>query len=529
MGGVDTEVNEEAWLELRPGWGRQFLEHSGTGEMRTLFDPHTLHFHGGNGVLTPSGGTGVWAASFLEESSLHEQVQPDGTTKLAVVPQDPEKPERLRSDIYNVENRVRLMKLPGLDTTLEVCVSDLARTGSTCVRWCVPRLLHELLGPSFAGDWFCRHDNMFRKALDDNGILRTECRDSRKSYIDSCRCKRVPVDATLVHDLEREYTFSTRALVVSVLHVASEGKIKIPDGVNVKDNVRRVINALARQFLPQDTVGSFRHEGVVLQARFSGDIVTVLLDGLSTQQRVALASLAPGLAAPMGEWLLALFRALRRGSRLSPSKKGFYRALFQWMLQCLHSHAESTRNDVRLWEAEPWVDLRPLERTPVACKTRRLGSTFKLEVSKAVAQTTGIRTVGQFFASAGLLRTRRRAQATHVAKKKKRARDKDHNRRIPEEVCRQNAAAARREFATSKHCWFSADGVRAGNKELLVTAVGCPQKKTHTWAAPVVTQLSSFSCSCPGPPPSDQSLLVIVGVLLSAVRTSHTWRPYSRG
>ena len=138
-----------------------------------------------------------------------------------------------------------------------------------------------------------------------------------------------------------------------------------------------------------------------------------------------------------------------------------------------------------LWAESGHINLQPLARVPDA-KPRRFGVTFKVAVHRAVMAEQDIRTTGQFFAA---MRIQRRSKAFSLVKKvgqKVKRKQAGTGRGFEGSHLKQYSMATKRAFQSTKFFWWSMDGVRGGNKELVMAAVGDAVTELHDWAPPTV-------------------------------------------
>ena len=488
------EVKDEGYVVLRRGAGRSFLTHHGTGDICVLAGTWELQFEDGFAFVWKQGceDEGVWASTLFKHALFNMPRPAAPGLELLIETVANTKEQAWRSDVFDSRCWSRSLKMSGTsqEHRLEAFVSHLARSGSY-VRWAAPCVIDVVLGPSFPGDWICRRADRFRELLGKFGYLGIHIRDSMKSLMDTARVRGDDFDACGLTQVDREFGFTTEALLVLVCHLV-HSKTKTPNGVDAPSRARNLINALAFEFLPDGECFieiEPSEEGLAFQVISQKLGVKLRFPAEAKLDRALRGTLREELV-DWGTFLLNIFGELKR-----PSVTGMFSHIVlgdvqQHMVGILAAEVEASKDDTTRWVAGAHVASVQLRRT--AGKTndraRRVSPTFKIEVHKAVAQEHGIRTSSQFLAARRILNrcasgsaanSLSRVGSTSLVRKKIR-----EGVRFAESENMQYNMAGQRDFKQSRHAWYACDALRAANVDMLFVANGCPEKEIHMWSAP---------------------------------------------
>ena len=167
----------------------------------------------------------------------------------------------------------------------------------------------------------------------------------------------------------------------------------------------------------------------------------------------------------------------RQPSRSSKIALDITEAVVKAITSNIHALVEASR-DAPEWTLIDHVVL-PLLQGP-GSRLRRVPPTWKRLVASETALEQGVRTPGQFCAATKIInrRLKKLRSATTFSAKTPRA------CRIHEDNCMQYLMASRRCFQDTKHVFFTCDGIRVNNVDILLVAVGCPEKHITKWSPP---------------------------------------------
>lgn len=490
MAGSFEEEPEEQWLVLSRGISADYILHEGTGEIVPLAGRCTLTFDAGFGIVheaTSSEAEPQWAGTLLRKSLFWATrgacnakelfVGEDGADHLAQ--------PQWRQDLFDRQCHARALTSTAARGAMatEVFVSSLPR-GHAFVRWSLPYVVTDLLGAGFKGDYICRRIDDWRKVLHTFGLPSSCITPSTKSVMDAARKQGVALDAASLTKYEREFSCSSSALVVLACHLGTSQRVQARGEANTSSQCTLLLRSLFSEFVPHGS-----HNLPVSLPSSSGEVVLTVdsqmvnIASCSTTQRKAIEKVAGGsLPVDVATFVVSLFTTLRVSSRLAPARRELLRAVFLALVAGVATEIEATKDDETRWTRTDHLALPLLQNsTSSTNRTRRMAPTLKVQMQEAVAGEHGIRTSAQLLAAKRIF-----ARRAVTAKKLRVAKRCRQGGNFNESRCKQYFMACRRDFNSAKHLWFVVDGVRAGNKEILVIGIGDPLSELHAWSCPQV-------------------------------------------
>lgn len=261
--------------------------------------------------------------------------------------------------------------------------------------------------------------------------------------------------------VDREYSVSTSGCIVLACHFGHSSRMKASTEAT-SDRSLEVLRGLVAQFCAGGPL--FISFFVAGEERA---ITLVVEDGrlplppdMCERARRYLATLVGDCMVDLAKFLIIVYAKLRQSSRLGTFAKDLLSQCFQILAMALEAEAEASNSSSEVWMSTDHLALPVLRRDPTSSRCRRLSPSLKILCSTAVAEQLGIRIASQLVAAKRIL----------------------GKRFFPTKAGMGVAGVGQRNGA--KHLWFTCDGCRVSNLEMLVVAVGDPTTMLHGWVAP---------------------------------------------